>query len=186
MPEVDGYRHVAGRGICAVRVQRLGLERQHLGLVDLVDHAAVVPWQPPRPGVEPGGEDHRLLDAARSRGDEEFVEPLGAGCGVSRNGADPLGHVTLRQFPAARDGLFDEHLRVRVGVQRALRRRLLRPRPRHAQCGRADAFGDVPGVVVSSGHSCRLRCILLGSALAPVLARSSLRSSLPLAFGVLV
>ena len=126
MPEVDGNRHVTGGRLRTVCAQRVGLEREHLRLVDLVHHAAVVPRQPPCPGVEPCGEDHRLLDATRTRRDEEFVEPFGAGCGVSRDRADPLGQVPLRQLPAARDGLIDEHLCIRVGVQRALGRRFLR------------------------------------------------------------
>jgi hypothetical protein len=118
--QVDRHRHVPRTRCRDVPSQCLGLERKHLGLVDLVDHAVANPRQSPRPGVEAGGEDHRLFDSVGAGRDEELIEPLGPRRGVTPDRPNPLDHVRRRQVPALFHGGVDEHLRVRVGEQRTL------------------------------------------------------------------
>ena len=65
--QIDGDRAPVGRWACAQVSERLGLELDHLGLVDLVDDRSVGPRQPVGPGVQARGQDHRLPDPVRRR-----------------------------------------------------------------------------------------------------------------------
>src|SRR6185312_15790357 len=57
--------------------ERVGLEGDDLGLVDLENRSARRPRQPVGPGIEPGGQDDGLAGAGGGRGAEEIVEEPG-------------------------------------------------------------------------------------------------------------
>ena len=76
--QVDRYRAPCRGGLGAKTGQRLRLERDDLGLVDLVDHRLARPRQPVGPGVQTGCHDHGLPDSGLGRLKEEVVEEAGA------------------------------------------------------------------------------------------------------------
>ena len=155
-PQINGHRDVPGGRCQIVGAECLGLECQHFRLIDLVDRAAVQPGQPPGPRVQPGREDDRLLDTVCACRDEELVKPLRARSGVASDAPEPLDHVRRRFPPPSLRGGVEKQPSVGVAEQWAFTRRLFGACHRHTECGLTDTLGDVPAVVVSSGHCRRI------------------------------
>ena len=56
--------------------QHVGLEAQHLGLVDLVDRGSGRPIEPVGTGIQARGQDHDLPKTGRAGGCVELVEEM--------------------------------------------------------------------------------------------------------------
>ena len=91
MPQVDGDRAAIGGRARSQLGEGLGLERDHLGLVDLEDRHVGGPVQPVGAGIKTGGQNHCLADTDFGRLMEERVEETGPG-------GHRVGH--LLEFPA--------------------------------------------------------------------------------------
>ena len=96
------------------------LELQHLGLVEFVDDRPGDPRQPPSAGVQPGREDHHLIQPVGAGRGEEVVDLLGAAGDVGRHHPGGPGIVEEGRPPARLDGRVDEEVGERIGVERAL------------------------------------------------------------------
>ena len=114
------------------------LEFDDLRLVDLVDHGPGGPRQPVGAGIQPGSQDHSLLDARLGRIQEELVEELGAHRHVvghpghrpgrpvapsctsfnSAGSNSPLASRASRSTPDGRDQRFGERVVDQCGYRR--------------------------------------------------------------------
>ena len=105
----------------------LRLELDHLGLVDLVHGRAVRPRQPVGPGIQSGGQDHRLTD---TRGGGVGEQPVEMACADRHSLGRPL---------QVEPGV--DVLQVDLTVERAGRRSRGRPRaPAARRTGRRSAL----------------------------------------------
>ena len=78
LAEVDGDGAPVGRWLCTQVGERPGLEIDHLWLVDLIDDRSVKPRQAVGPGIQSGGQNHRLPHTRGGRVGEQPVEMPGA------------------------------------------------------------------------------------------------------------
>ena len=143
--------------------QRAGLEGDHLGLVDLEHHGAGRPVQPVGTGVEARGQNHRLPDPGATGVGEEVVEEPGArGHAV---GEPPHTHRRITPVEILRTKVAGGQSGEEVhpdGAHEGLGERVVDDgvvgiggdgaRGGDHRCGRPDARGEVPGVVVGAWH----------------------------------
>jgi hypothetical protein len=158
----------------AALCRRLGTEARHgfgfkcddPGLVDLVDDAAGRPVQPIGPGVQPGGQDHGLLDARRRRIGEELVEEpcphrQRVGFGLQFRGAVLTGSVFRDRSYLAVDHAgeeLDAHRADQRGGERVVDNGVgvpggQRPGCRDHRRGGAHAGGEVPTIGIAARHA---------------------------------
>ena len=159
----------AARDCPVPEIARLG-GTLHTWRAQFLAHFALTPRQPPGARVQARRQDHCLADARTSGIQEELVEKRCPGSHI----ADHRLHLQ-RQFgfefdqlsgqlrcgvpvphPVA-DGV-EENLRERIADQRILTSGFCRARGGHAQRRRYHAPGDLPGVVIGSGHAHLLLC----------------------------
>ena len=155
--QVDGDLAPLGPGRGPVSGQRLASELQNLGLVEFENGCAGGPVEPVGPGVQADSQQHDLPDTGSGDITEVRVEVAGTR-GLEVDEVSPevrrlqrmLWCVPVQHGGPWAAGSPAEDLGVGVYRERMGFLRLQRAGGRDEQGGRADARGDVPGVVVSS------------------------------------
>ena len=163
MTQIDRDVDLDGCGLGTGLGQRRRFEFQNLGLVQFVDFGPAGPRQPPRTGIQSGGQNHHLAHAGSGRGKEELVEKYCAAGHVVDHCPHPRGKIRLgfnelvRQArpPHSPDAFargIKEHPCKRVRDQRGLLLAGCGAGRRDAQrCG-SHTLGNVPGIVIGSRH----------------------------------